>query len=143
MNMNLSKKYCLFPSSKNRIEKNFKLAYDSITSLDNNIEIVTLGQNYSTEEVNLLYNACDFLLLTSIREGSPQSIKEALACNCPIISTNVGDVKKMLGNTQNCFIVPFDKFEIQKKIKIILESQSRSNGRIKSKDYSNSILLIN
>ena len=38
-------------------------------------------------------NACDVALLTSIHEGSPQFIKEALACNRPIVSTDVGDVR--------------------------------------------------
>jgi glycosyltransferase involved in cell wall biosynthesis len=47
---------------------------------------------------------CDTLLLTSIREGSPQVIKEAMACGCPIVSVDVGDVAERLTGLDGCYI---------------------------------------
>ena len=90
---------------------------------------------YNRDEVNILLNAVDFLLMTSISEGSPQIIKEAMACNCPIITTDVGDVRKIIGPTKDCFITSFDSNEIGDKIRIILASGLRSNGRLFMESY--------
>ena len=48
--------------------------------------------------------AADVLLLTSITEGSPQVIKEALACGCPIVSVDVGDVKERVMGVYGCYV---------------------------------------
>ena len=42
--------------------------------------------------------------MTSKSEGSPQIVKEALACNLPIVSTNTGDASVRLKSAKNCFI---------------------------------------
>jgi N-acetyl sugar amidotransferase len=69
------------------------------------------------------------LLLTSFYEGSPNVIKEAMACNCPIVTTNVGDIYKNTKGTENVFITQFDSNEIYEAILKIFESNKRSNGR--------------
>jgi glycosyltransferase involved in cell wall biosynthesis len=66
--------------------------------------------------------------MTSIREGSPQIIKEAMACGCPIVTTDVGDVKKLITNIEGCYITNFNPNVIAEKIKIALEF-SRKNKR--------------
>ena len=57
-------------------------------------------KGYSREEVHLLMNAVDILIVTSHSETGPLVVKEALACNCPIISTDVGDVKELANGTK-------------------------------------------
>ena len=54
------------------------------------------------ERVALFMSACDVLLLTSSTEGSPMVIKEALACNLPIVSTRVGDVPQVIDGIAGC-----------------------------------------
>ena len=81
------------------------------------------------DELVYFYNSADLLLLTSLSEGSPNVIKEAMACNCPIVSTDVGDVRQVIENTDNCFISnPFPKDIADKIIEITLIGK-RTNGR--------------
>jgi glycosyltransferase involved in cell wall biosynthesis len=59
-------------------------------------------------QMPLYMNASDVLLLTSLHEGSPNTVKEALACNLPIVSTDVGDVRERLGNVSGCIVCADD-----------------------------------
>ena len=61
--------------------------------------------NKTPQEVVQYMNAADCLLLTSVQEGSPNVIKEAMACNCPIVSTDVGDVRERLTGLDGCYIL--------------------------------------
>jgi glycosyltransferase involved in cell wall biosynthesis len=62
-------------------------------------------------QMPLYMNACDVLLLTSLHEGSPNVIKEALACNLPIVSTDVGDVRQRIGDVDGCVVCRDDQIE--------------------------------
>jgi teichuronic acid biosynthesis glycosyltransferase TuaC len=73
-------------------------------------------------------------LLTSFNEGSPQFIKEAMACNCPIVSTDVGDVNEIIGKTDGCFICGFNKEDVKEKIEICLEFAEK-NGRTDGRNH--------
>ena len=66
-------------------------------------------------------NASDCVLLTSFSEGSPQFIKEAMACNCPIVTTNIGDVNWVLGNTDGCYLTSFKPEDVAEKIILAIE----------------------
>ena len=83
--------------------------------------------------LNLYYNSADLLLLTSFHEGSPNVIKEAMACNCPIVSTDVGDVKRLFGEYTRClYIHSFDPIDVAEKIKQASSSAKKhgqTNGR--------------
>lgn len=58
----------------------------------------------SRTQVADLFNHADLLLMTSKSEGSPQAVKEALACNLPVVSTPVGDVENLLSGVKDCFV---------------------------------------
>ena len=74
-------------------------------------------------------NAADVLLLTSKWEGSPNILKEAMACNCPIVSTDVGDVKWLLGDLEGHYLSSFDAVDFSKKIKQAFIFGKRTCGR--------------
>ena len=72
--------------------------------------------------------------MTSFHEGSPNVIKEAMACNCPIISTNVGDVQEILKGVEGCYICSFNEWEVAKRIENLfeyVEKEKRTKGREK------------
>ncbi len=81
------------------------------------------------EEVPLYMNACDALLLTSDCEGSPQVIKEAMACNMPIVSVKVGDVAEVIGGTEGCFLCQQTPEDVAAKLAQALAFGRRTEGR--------------
>lgn len=101
--------YILFVSSnKIRQQKRYDRFLKTIEILKNkykidNIEIVKLV-NVRREEVPYYFNAVDLHLLTSDFEGSPNSVKESIACNTPVVSTNVGNVCELLKNANACYV---------------------------------------
>ncbi|MDC3366071.1 glycosyltransferase family 4 protein [Flavobacteriaceae bacterium] len=137
LNLKSTKKIVLFSSSFKNTIKNYPLAKRAVDNLDFEVEFLEI-RNRTREEVVLLLNAADVVLLTSHSEGSPQIIKEALSCNCPIVSLDVGDVKERIKNVDNCFISKPE--ELTKKLNQVLCSGQRSNGRKFIKQFSNSII---
>lgn len=133
LNLDSSKTYILFSSAFDKKIKNYSLAKAALKYVpDSEIEIVEL-KNKSRIDVNLLLNACDMLLLTSFSEGSPQIIKEAMACNCPIVASDTGDIKEVIGNTEGCYITSFVPKDVAEKIKKALDFGKRTDGREKIK----------
>jgi glycosyltransferase involved in cell wall biosynthesis len=102
------KKYVLFAGSFDNFVKDPTLAkkteeiYNAIHP-NQPIELLEL-RGYTRDEVVTLMYKCDTLLLTSIREGSPQVIKEAMVCGCPIVSVDVGDVRERLTGLDGCYV---------------------------------------
>lgn len=104
MRLEENRRYVLFSGAFDNSVKNAPLAKEAVAQLhDENVELLEL-RGYSREEVTLLMCAVDAFLMTSITEGSPQVIKEAMACGCPIVSVDVGDVKERMQGVEGCFI---------------------------------------
>lgn len=119
----------LFAASKERTVKNYPLAAEAILLLPFKVKLIELGKAYSREELNVIFNASDLLLMTSYSEGSPQVIKEAMACNLPIVSTHVGDVKEIIAGTAGCYITTYSPEGVADKISMVLADGKRTNGR--------------
>lgn len=102
------KRYVIWCSHPDRLEKNYALAQTAVEILkrkQDHVELLPI-YNKTPQEVVRYMNAADCLLLTSVQEGSPNVIKEAMACNCPIVSTDVGDVRERLTGLDGCYILP-------------------------------------
>ena len=103
--LDIDKKYILFVSSNFiRNQKRYdiyKKTVNILKTIDSKFEELLLI-NQDREIVPFYFNSSELHLLTSDFEGSPNSVKEALACNLDVISTNVGNVKYLLNNLKNC-----------------------------------------
>lgn len=104
-----NKKLVLFGGRPERLDKRLWLAKQAVNiiSQNYNAELVTMC-SIPYETVPVYINACDVLLLTSLKEGSPNIVKEALACNIPVVSVDVGDVRERISSINGCFICESD-----------------------------------
>jgi glycosyltransferase involved in cell wall biosynthesis len=101
-------KVLVFPGDSARAVKNFLLfkeVFEEIKKIapSYNLDMKIVHGLERQEVVNVLC-AGDCLVMTSFSEGSPQIIKEALSCNLPVVSVNVGDVSKVIENLPGCFV---------------------------------------
>lgn len=124
------KNYILFSGAFDCGEKNPELAKQAVGLLEApDKELVEL-KGYSREEVTLLFCAANVLLMTSFSEGSPQVIKEALSCGCPIVSVDVGDVKARVSDVDGCYVSnSYDPHVIADYLAKSLKFIGKTNGR--------------
>ncbi len=127
MSLSQDKKYVLFSGAFDNPIKNAQLAKSSV-SLLGNVELLELS-GYSRREVALLMQAVDVLLMTSLTEGSPQVIKEALACGCPIVSVDVGDVRSLIEGVDGCYLAERNPQSIADCLKKAFDFSGRTKGR--------------
>lgn len=126
MNLLQEKKYVLFASAFDNGIKNYPLARETM-SLIPDAELLEL-KGYTRDEVSMLMCAADCILMTSNSEGSPQVIKEAMACGCPIVSVDVGDVRWVTEGIDGCHICERNPIAISDALKKAFEHK-RTDGR--------------
>lgn len=120
-------KIALFAGRFSREVKNAPLAFSAV-NLIKGLGLHELTGNYSREEMCTLMNAVDVSLMTSFSEGSPQFIKETLACGCPVVSVDVGDVKDVIAGVENCYIAERNPEDIAAKLEKVLAKNERVEG---------------
>lgn len=130
MHLDANKKYILFAGAFDNAVKNAPLAKNAVELLDcPTVELLEL-KDYSRDEVTLLMCAADALLMTSFTEGSPQVVKEALVCGCPIVSVDVGDVKERVKGVEGCYVAKSrEPKELAELLRKILSFEDRTHGR--------------
>lgn len=130
-------KYILFAGSFDSEVKNSPLAKAAISYVEG-VQLIEL-RGYTREQVNLAMNAANCLLMTSLREGSPQVVKEAMTCGTPVVSVNVGDVKNLTNGLEGCFITSYEAKKIAESLKqaIVFQGKTKGSQRIADKGLSN------
>ena len=124
-----NKIHILFCSNQNRPEKNYNLASDAYNLINDNRVVLHCLDNINHSEIPYYLNASNLVLMTSLWEGSPNIIKESMACNTPIVSTDVGDVKNIISNTEGCYIAKFNKQDVYNCINKAILFNSKTKGR--------------
>jgi teichuronic acid biosynthesis glycosyltransferase TuaC len=120
----------LFAADPKNTVKRYALAQAAVDQIraEQPIELV-VTKGVSPSEMPLYMNACDALLLTSLHEGSPNVVKEALACNLPIVSTDVGDVRMRIQGIEGCAIARDTPQHLAEALRMILSRNDRVDGR--------------
>ena len=132
MGLSNTKKYILFAGAFDNTVKDAPLAKEAVSLLrDETLELLEL-KGYSRDEVTLLMCAADTFLMTSFSEGSPQVIKEAMTCGCPIVSVDVGDVKERMEGVDGCYVAETrESQELSKLLKKAMDMGCKTKGREK------------
>lgn len=119
----------LFGGSFANARKNAPLAKAAIALLEqDDINLIEM-RGFNRHQVAMMLNGCDMLLLPTKSEGSPQVLKEAMACNCPIVATDVADIAFLLEGVTNSYVTTFDPKDVADKIQRVIDCGERTNGR--------------
>lgn len=109
---NTSKTHVLFPARREDTRKNWPLAEAAVKRLaeiqepelkSREIELHAF-KNTPNNETPIWYNAADAVVLPSFYEGSANALKEAMACNVPIVTTNMGDCRERIEGCDGCYV---------------------------------------
>jgi glycosyltransferase involved in cell wall biosynthesis len=131
LGLDLHKRYVLFGASPDLGVKRFPLARDAVARLsevDPSVELLVVHREVQ-ERFALYLSACDALVLTSYREGSPNIVKQAMACNLPIVATDVGDVRQIVLGTDGCHVVEPRVAAVAYGLEQLLSGPAYTTGR--------------
>lgn len=131
------RKIVVFPSSPKRSEKDYPLFKEVVGRLSDTFGFDVEERHIDgldRQSVRDLLRQADCLIMTSEREGSPQSVKEAMAVNLPVVSVDVGDVRRLLQGVSRCAVVDGrDVAALACAAADVLRDAGRSNGRARLK----------
>jgi len=107
-------------------------------------QVIYLGNQDSVEHI---YPACDFTVLPSLFEGTPNVVLESMACGVPVIATRVSDNDRIIQNDFSGSIVEVNDVEqLSAKIKQFIEqpkwlAEIAKNARAEMESRFSSIQL--
>jgi glycosyltransferase involved in cell wall biosynthesis len=131
LGLNPLKKYLLFAANPKVGVKRFPLARavaDCVAAQDPSVELLVVSKE-TQQRLALYMSASDALVFPSYQEGSPNIVKQAMACNLPIVSSDVGDVRWLIGSTSDCYVCDSNVSEFSARISEILSHRRRTDGR--------------
>jgi teichuronic acid biosynthesis glycosyltransferase TuaC len=127
----VDKKYLLFAANPNIPVKNFpfaKAVFDRLRTEDASVELLVVHKE--TQKRLVLYmSACNALIFPSYQEGSPNVVKQAMACNLPIVASDAGDVREIVAPEDRCYVRPLEIESFAAAIRAILRRCERTDGR--------------
>jgi glycosyltransferase involved in cell wall biosynthesis len=142
MGLPLDERLVLFVGNPEDPYKRYELAKQSVDILNERLPArLVLGWRKTHSHILVLMNACDALVVSSHQEGSPTVVKEALACNLPVVSVVVGDVALRLKGVEGCEVCADDNPEtIARALERTLVWGKRSNGRETVRELDEKVL---
>ncbi len=124
-----------FPGSPSRPEKGVDLFRASLALITTPVRVV-VGGMIERRDMPLHMNAADVIVHPSSFEASPIAVKEAMACNTPVVSTDVGDVRTLFGDTPGCFCTRDDARSVAQSIEEALRFEGLTHARERILDLS-------
>lgn len=143
LGLDLKMDYILFSSDFGNKVKNPELA-KSVAAHFPNLQLMEI-KGRTREEVAWLINGSELVLMTSFSEGSPQIIKEAVACGQHVVTVDVGDVREQLDGIDGCAVCDRDEQQLVDAVGAILYTSrpdKQSTNRFDSITIANKILEI-
>jgi glycosyltransferase involved in cell wall biosynthesis len=137
-----SRRLVLFVGNPEEARKRHGLARDIVSRLDRSLDAeLVVAWQVPHELIPVYMNACDALLFVSMYEGSPNVVKEALACNLPIVSVVVGDVPERLRDVQGCVVcADDDPGNMATALGAVLRANRRIDGRAAVRELDENLL---
>jgi teichuronic acid biosynthesis glycosyltransferase TuaC len=126
----------IFPADPSRKSKNYNLAERAVSLVKESIPNLNFEICFGLKHAEIIskLQQSGVVLITSLWEGSPNIVKEAMVLNKPIVCTKVGDTELLLENVSGAFLVGFDVQEVANGIKKAIafsQSESKSTGRMR------------
>lgn len=124
-----SKKHVLFPARVEDTRKNWPLANAAVQMQNSDIELHPF-KNTPNDETPIWYNAADAVVLPSFYEGSVNALKEAMACNRPVVTTDMGDCRERIEGCEGCYVA--NTYEVPEFAELLgkaLEFGGKNKGR--------------
>lgn len=126
------KRYVLFLGNPEDPNKNVALVREAVRLLDRpDVELREVF-GITHDQVVQYFNSVDVFVLCSFGEGSPNVVKEAMSCNCPLVVTPAGDAAWVVGDTPGCYVASYDPADFSEKLAAALEFAAihkRTKGR--------------
>lgn len=130
--------HVLFPWGKDRPVKDYPRAERVVDAardqISDRVELHSIS-GVLHEEMPTYMNAADVLIMTSKWEGSPNSVREALACNLPVVAADVGDVSEHVCDLELSQVCHSDR-ELVDALVRVLQSEHQPDGRSAVQDHS-------
>ena len=157
-------KYILFGGGFDNLRKNYAILREAVERIEQATWVPVQGgercgniiclemKGLSRADCVLRMNACDLFALPSHSEGSPQALKEAMACNCPILATDIADVRTLLGDLSGNYILrnprkTHERWDADEKsldeMVILLQEALHFTGRTNGRDRITELQLSN
>lgn len=116
MGWDSAKKHVLFPARQEDTRKNWPLALGAVETLNKRIGDLTFDigdfngielhqmKGVPNDKTPIMYNAADAVVLPSFYEGSANAVKESMACNAPLVTTDMGDCRERIEGVEGCYV---------------------------------------
>lgn len=130
LGLSLEEKLPLFAGAQ-RPEKRVPLIKEavSLVAKDNPKVRLLLASGIPHAEIPIWMNAADCLILASDWEGSPVVIKEAMACNLPVVTVDVGDTAEVIDGVEGCWLSEQTAVDLATNINSALAFEGHCGGR--------------
>lgn len=130
LGLDQNEKLVLFPWNPARSVKRYDVIQEAIQIVRQRYNQVGIVSVYDQPHgiIAKYMSACDAMVLASDHEGSPMALREAMACNLPIVAVDVGDVRRLIENVEGCYLCKREPGEIAEKLMLVFEQGIRTDG---------------